>query len=467
LAERKNRKKINRKALWFLLVILVLAGMLAGWRIIAARADASRALANIETEPYRREDLSAFIFGTGTVQPSQSATLTWSASGIVGDIYVSLGEMVEKDAILMTLDPDSLSMDILQAEIDLLNAQKSLDQLYENWESDLANARLDLLNAEENLEDRENRRWVMNYRRCSDERIEELEEELEEAQDLYDFRQTAENRRLVNTAQANLDYCRANFSEREIEEAEIQIDLAQARVSRLQNQVAVLTDGPDPDEVTILETRIVIAQSRLDSPTIKAPFSGVVTSLPAQPGDVVQVGVKAIQLDNLSDLRLAVQISEIDISQVMVGQPVQLVFDAYFESTFNGEVQEISLVGTTTQGVVEYTVTVRMLDADSRVRPGMTAAVTIVVDEKEDVFVIPNDAIVSLNGQDHVYVRRGGEYLSVPVILGSYSDFYSEVIEADIAEGELIVLNPPAEITGAMPFGGPPGGGGFGGGFGN
>jgi len=467
LAERKNNKKKKRKALWGLLVILVLAGMLAGWRIIAARADASRVLANIETEPYRREDLSAFIFGTGTVQPSQSAALTWSASGIVGDIYVSLGETVEKDAVLMTLASDSLSIDILQAEIDLLNAQKSLDQLHENWESDLANARLDLLNAEENLEKRENRRWVMDYRRCSDERIEELEEELEKAEDLYDFRQTAENRRLVNTAQANLDYCRANFSEREIEEAELEIELAQARVARLQNQVDRLADGPDPDEVTILETRIAMAQSRLDSPMIKAPFSGVVTSLPAQPGDVVQVGAKAVQLDNLVDLRLAVQISEIDIPLVMVGQPVQLVFDAYFESTFNGEVKEISLVGTTVQGVVEYTVTVRMLDADARIRPGMTAAVTIVVDEKEDVFVIPNDAIVSMNGQEQVYVRRGSEYVAVPVVLGSYSDFYSEVIEADIREGELIVLNPPSEITGAMPFGGPPGGGGFGGGFGN
>jgi HlyD family secretion protein len=107
-----------------------------------------------------------------------------------------------------------------------------------------------------------------------------------------------------------------------------------------------------------------------------------------------------------------------------------------------------------------------MLDADVRIRPGMTAAVTIIVDEMDDVFVIPNDAIVSTNGQDTVYVRRGSEYIAVPVILGSYSDFYSEVIEADIREGELIVLNPPAEITGALPFGGPPGGGRFGG-FGN
>jgi HlyD family secretion protein len=173
-----------------------------------------------------------------------------------------------------------------------------------------------------------------------------------------------------------------------------------------------------------------------------------------------------VQLDDLSDLRLAVQISEIDIPEVAVGQPAQLVFDAYYESTFNGEVTEISPVGTSAQGVVEYTVTVQMLDEDVRVRPGMTAAVTIVVEEKEDVFVIPNDAIVSINGQERVYVRRNGDYEAVPVTLGSFSDFYSEVIEADIREGELIVLNPTAEITGAMLFGGPPGNNGFGG-FGN
>lgn len=466
MAERRQKKKKSKKFLWVFVVVVLAAGLLAGWQVVNARLEADRVFANLEMEPYQRNNLSAFIYGTGTVRPSQTAVLSWSAGGIVGDINISLGDIVEKDAVLMALDPDSLSVDILQAEIDVINAQNALDDLNESWGADLAAARLDLLNAEEDLENKENRRWVMNYQRCSDERIEDLEEDLEQAEDLYDFRQTTENRRLVNTAQANLDYCLADFTDREIAEAELEIELGEARVARLQKRVDVLTSGPDPDEVTILETRLAIAQSRLESPLMKAPFAGVVTDLPAQTGDVVQVGTKALQLDNLADLRLTVQISEIDIPEVMVGQPVQLVFDAYFESTFNGEVTEISPVGTTMQGVVEYTVTVKMLNADARIRPGMTAAVTIVVDEKDDVFVIPNDAIVSVNGQEQVYVSRNGDYEAVPVTLGSYSDFYSEVIEAEIEEGELIVLNPPAEITGAMPFGGPPGGGGFGG-FGN
>lgn len=191
----------------------------------------------------------------------------------------------------------------------------------------------------------------------------------------------------------------------------------------------------------------------------------MVTVVSATPGDSVQVGQQAVRIDDLSTLYLDVQISEIDIPQVSAGQPVELVFDAYFETTFNGEVVEIAPVGQSAQGVVEYNVRISMENADERIKPGMTASVNIVVDQKADIFVVPNDAIVSIDGQETVYVRRNGSFEAVPVNLGSYSDYYSEVIETDIEEGEMLVLNPPRELTGVMPFNGPPGGG-FGG-FGN
>lgn len=305
----------------------------------------------------------------------------------------------------------------------------------------------------------------MNYQRCTDERIEELEDDLEVAENLYKIRQSPENLRLVNTAQANLDFCRADYSEREVAEAELELALGEAKVAEMQEKVNVLSEGPDPDRVRILEIQLSIAQSRLDSPQIESPIDGVVTVVSATPGDSVQVGQQAVRIDDLSTLYLDVQISEIDIPQVSLGQPVELVFDAYFETTFNGEVVEIAPVGQSAQGVVEYNVRISMENADERIKPGMTASVNIVVDQKADIFVVPNDAIVSIDGQETVYVRRNGSFEAVPVNLGSYSDYYSEVIEADIEEGEMLVLNPPRELTGVMPFNGPPGGG-FGG-FGN
>ncbi len=465
MAENSNKKNKRHIGWWILLAVVLVAGAIIGWRVLTNQRNTQETLANIETEPYQRMSLDANIFGTGTVEPVQTAILTWSASGKVGEVLVQVGDQVEVDELLMSLDPESVSVDIQQAEIDVINTQNNLDDLYDNWEAELAQAKLDLLNAEENLEDLENEREIMNYQRCTDDRIEELEDDLEFAEKLYDLRQTTENLRAVNTAQANLDYCRADYTEREIAEAELEVSLAEAHVSDLEQKVERLVDGPDPDQVTIFETQLAMAQSRLDSTLLEAPFAGTVTILSAQSGDIVQAGTQALQIDELSDMYLDVQISEIDIPMVQVGQDAELVFDAYFDTTFNGEITRIAPVGQNVQGVVEYSVRINLLDADERIKPGMTAAVNIVVDRKEDVFVVPNNAIVSIDGQDHVFVRRNDGYEAVEVELGSYSNFYSEVIQADIKQGELIALNPPEEITGETSFGGPPSGG-FGG-FGN
>lgn len=459
MTEGKNIKRKKHTGWWLLLAAALVVGGFIGWRVLTNRRAARETLANIETEPYQRMSLDANIFGTGTVEPAQTVVLSWSASGKVGEVLVKIGQEVEEGQHLMSLDPESVSMDIKQAEIDLINAQNNLDALYDNWESQLTQTKLDLLKAEENLEDLETKRERMNYQRCSDERIEELEDALENAEKLYGLRQTAQNLIAVNTAQANLDFCRSEYSDREISEADLEIQLAETRVSDLHAEIDLLADGPDPDQVVIFETQLAIAQSRLDSPLIEAPFKGVVTVLSSQEGDLVQPGMQALQIDDLSELHLDVQISEIDIPFVQAGQPAQLVFDAFFETTFTGEVIQIAPVGQNIQGVVEYAVRINLLDGDERIKPGMTAAVNIIVDRKEDVFVVPNDAIVSIDGQEKVFVRRGGNYEAVEVELGSYSDFYSEVIEADIKLGEPIVLNPPEEITGEMPFSGPPRGG--------
>jgi HlyD family secretion protein len=459
VTEAQNKKKRFPKWLWVLLGIIIIAGAFIGWRIWKNQRNMGEVLANIETEPYQRKTLNANIFGTGTVEPVQTSVLIWSASGTVGDVFVAVGDEVSEDQLLMSLEPNSVSVDILQAEIELINTQNALDDLYENSEAELAQAKLDLLNAQKELDNIDHLREIMNYQRCSEERIEDLERIRDIAEELYQRIPSGYTLQAINTAQANVNYCLADYTEEEIAEAELQVELAETQVARRQERVDLLEEGPDPDQVTILNTQLEIAQSRLDSPHINAPFDGTVTVLEAKQGDVVQVGRQAVRIDDLSRLYLDVQISEVDIPFVKLGQGAQLVFDAYFENTFSGEVVEISPVGSAIQGVVEYNVRIEMLDADDRIKPGMTASVNIVIDEKQDVFVVPNDAIVSIDGQEHVYVERNGSYEAVAVSLGSYSDFYSEVLDADIEEGEQIVLNPPEEITGEMPFGGPPQGG--------
>jgi HlyD family secretion protein len=145
----------------------------------------------------------------------------------------------------------------------------------------------------------------------------------------------------------------------------------------------------------------------------------------------------------------------VDINSVSIGQPVMLTFDAVLGKEYHGEVAQVTQAGTVEQGVVNFTVTVELTDADSLVKPGMTAAVNIVVNEMKDVLLVPNRAVRLVDGERVVYVLENEQATKKEISLGSSSDTMSVIAGGDIVEGDVIILNPPAEF----------GPGGRGGGF--
>ncbi len=209
-------------------------------------------------------------------------------------------------------------------------------------------------------------------------------------------------------------------------------------------------DGPDPDDITMAEARIAAAQASLDMTSITAPFGGVVTSVDVLPGDLVSPSTLAFRIDKLSNLMVDVGVSEIDITQIGVGQPVTLSFDAILGKEYQGAVVEVSPVGVKEQGLVSFEVTIELIDADEDVRPGLTAAVAIVVRQVEDALLIPNRAVRWVKGEQVVYIATNPDnvmaenLLLVPVTLGASSDEFSEVLDGDINVGDLVVINPPS-----------------------
>jgi HlyD family secretion protein len=184
-----------------------------------------------------------------------------------------------------------------------------------------------------------------------------------------------------------------------------------------------------------------------------APFAGTVTDIQTLVGDQVNAGTFGFRVDDLSSLIVDVEISEVDINSIAVGQPVSLTFDAILGNEYHGEVIQVTQAGSIVQGVVNFTVTVRITDADELVKPGMTAAVNITVKELKDQVLIPNRAVRLVNGQRVVYVLEGGIPVLVEVTLGSSSDTMSVLIDGDVQEGDSVILNPSANFE---PGGGPP-----------
>ena len=109
-------------------------------------------------------------------------------------------------------------------------------------------------------------------------------------------------------------------------------------------------------------------------------------------------------------------------------------------------VVEVTQAGTVEDGVVNFTITVELTDADSLVKPGMTAGVNIVVEELRDVLLVPNRAVRLVDGERVVYILENGQPMKKSIRLGSSSDTQSIVAGGDVTEGDLIILNPPAEF---------------------
>jgi HlyD family secretion protein len=177
----------------------------------------------------------------------------------------------------------------------------------------------------------------------------------------------------------------------------------------------------------------------------------VITAVDVIEGDLVFLNTIAFRIDDLDNLRVDVRVSEVDISQIEVGQPVKLEFDAIQGEEYQGEVVEVSPVGSQLQGLVTFQVSILVTNADAQVRPGLTAAVQIIVQQIEEALLIPNRAVRWVRGEQVVYLSTAGsdnptesDLEIIPVTVGASSDEFTELIEGDISEGDYIVLNPPS-----------------------
>ncbi len=259
----------------------------------------------------------------------------------------------------------------------------------------------------------------------------------------------------VTTAQAQLDQARKDVETIKAGPSEATLTLLQARLDNAEREYQRVKDGPDPDDVAAAEARIAALEAAIALAALEAPFNGVITNVAIKTGDLVNPGARAFQLDDLSRLLVDVEISEVDVNRIQVGQQAFLNFDAVLDKTYNGKVVEVGLVGSTLQGVVSFRVTIELLDPDSSVRPGMTAGVNIVVNQLENVLLVPNRAVRIRDGQRVVYLFPEGAVAPEPItiILGASSDVFSEIVGGDLKEGDPIVLNPPSDLSS---FFGPP-----------
>jgi HlyD family secretion protein len=231
---------------------------------------------------------------------------------------------------------------------------------------------------------------------------------------------------------------------------------AQANVARAQAAYNRLLEPPTADEIAILEaqvasaeTNLALAQLRQEQATIVAPIAGQVANVLINAGEQATPGAPAMTIVNETAFHITVNVDEIDIDRIAVGQAVDITLDALPGTLVAGTIAEIAPTSASNGGVVTYLVTINIVEAgDLDLRAGMSANASIVVAEIEDVLVVPNWAVRldRETGEAFVNLKRSEtEVEEVVVETGLRNELMSEVVSG-LQAGDVVVLTNEREV---------------------
>ena len=254
----------------------------------------------------------------------------------------------------------------------------------------------------------------------------------------------------LTSAQSALAYQKANYERQKTlyDKGLISAnDFEQARLSYVQAQ----------QQVTTARQSVKRAETDLGYATIPSPINGVVLSKDVEEGQTVAASFSTPTLftiaQDLTDMRVIADIDEADIGDVKEGQRVSFTVDAFPNDTFQGFVTQVRQQATTESNVVTYEVVISAPNADLKLKPGLTANVTIFTLEKNDVLTVtakalrfsPNEALIAddetIQASDaphKLWIREGKVFRAIPVETGVTNGTLTEITSGIQAGTEVL-----------------------------
>ena len=254
---------------------------------------------------------------------------------------------------------------------------------------------------------------------------------------------------------------------------EAQIATAKAQVADAEKALADLKKGPTDSELR--DTQISLEQALVDleeahanlaAAQLLAPSDGVVLAVDAEVGQRVSEGAAIVTLADTSQLELTIEVAELDMPQLALGQPAAVEIDAISGKKLTGVIESIAPSSDSSSGVVYYPVTIRLTDDDLRnVRPGMTAVATIQnTATASSGWLVPTTAIQQQDDKASVVIVNGETTTMVAVTPGAVQGEWTVVQSADLKAGDQVVGSVASYLDRQQQRFGPGGGGPPGGG---
>ena len=274
----------------------------------------------------------------------------------------------------------------------------------------------------------------------------------------------------LNTAKANLESAQSSLNYQSANLNRYQTLYKKGLVAADDYENALLTYRQAKEQVATAKESVQKAQTNLGYATITSPIDGTVISKSVEEGQTVAASFNTPELftiaKDLTNMQVIADVDEADIGGVKEGNRVTFTVDAYPDDTFEGTVKQVRLEATTTNNVVTYEVVISAPNADLKLKPGLTANVTIMTQERSGVLAVANKAlrftptketvgkdikIVDCKGKNKVWTLNGKTLTAHPVTIGQSDGIHTEVIKG-VKKGQKIVteivVNQPEDEDG-------------------
>ncbi len=375
-------------------VIIVTILLIMGWYIYNNYFTNSTGSVEYKTQKATKGKISVTVNASGTISSVNSAKVTTKATGVIKYLYVKDGEYIKQGAKIADIDLDQSGK---QNELLALASYRSAKNALETARAAVYSTQSEMFT-----------NWDKFYNLAT------------------------------SSTYQNSDGS-PNANNRTLPEFHIANDNWLAAEARYKTQLNAVTQA----QTAASSSWISYQQA---SSVIYAPISGIVTGLSLQKGSVIGAAAESNTTTTIAQVvteanpAVTINITEIDIPKISMGDKATIRVDAFPDKSFTGQVTSINKVGTVSSGVTTYPVVVNIDTAASYLLPNMAADTTIITETKNNVLKIPSSAIKTEDGVTTVTVLKNGNPETIEIETGISSDTETEIVSG-ISSGEEIVTN--------------------------
>ena len=417
----------------------------------------------VNTVAVTRGSIIGSVAGSGSVTAEQKLDLSFQATGIVTSVLVQAGDTVTQGQALAKLDDRALQSQVANAKASLARSRAQLLQAQKGnaRPEEIVAAQAAIASAQAAYDAASKGGEAGSSTLASLKAVlDKAQVTVQQAQSAYDRVGGASNPNIgmlpqskdLQNASIDLSKAKGDYEAQlktSVPDTQSKIQSALATLQKAKSDFAKLTTPATETDLTIQQAAVTQAeqalkqtQLNLENATLKAPFAGIVTNVHLTTGSPVNASTAALTLMNRKPLHVNLKLGENDVVKVQLGQPVKLTIDSLSHWNPEGQVSYIASASETSNGVVTYAVRVNFDDNDPRVKVGMTANLTIVTAEKDNVLLVPNAALLP-KGSGHVVqvIGKDGKPSEVDVQTGLSDGSQTEIVSG-LSEGMRIVALP-------------------------